>query len=570
MREPILAGFTGTTPVLGGTRIIASARTQPVPKLATGPNGQDIERTAPMNFGNTTAQPAMAFSGCCAADLQHGYRVTGRSCRAHDWQWREDISKDPRLALDQPLEGHALVKMDAVLHNEMLMTGMEDVRIDGRHDLDREIVRAHHADLEGREPASAFEADSGRAVIVGLRLGIPTRAVARAHEHGVAGRDDVFRDPLSCEACLEIRELNLLADFEHTTFQPLHVEQHAAREERRSVLHPELLQAVGRPHVGELVAVIEKHVGLVAGRTAHAAEMAERVHLRADLADLGSDELIVPDRPALAPVRAAGRAAGHAQGIGASRRDRHPHVVGHAQADDLSGLYEPRRLQHFRGRHEIAVPALVVRSPAGVRPIRRKHWAQAPQIVLPSPALPSMPFDGWRGACCSRGAVGLRPPALPLLRRLHREPDRQDQHRAVEEGLDEERRAELVETRNRDRQHGDGEHRPPHIHAPRPHGGRAEQRRGEGRQQIFLPDRALANLELRLQHDACEGGKRSGGDEGRRNITPRGNAVQFRGARAGAEHVEIAAKRQEFEHDPQCDAHDQRIDGRGRHRSDAT
>jgi hypothetical protein len=38
--------------------------------------------------------------------------------------------------------------------------------------------------------------------------------------------------------------------------------------------------------------------------------MAQRIHLGADLADFGGDELVVPDRLALVAVRPARRAAG--------------------------------------------------------------------------------------------------------------------------------------------------------------------------------------------------------------------------------------------------------------------
>jgi hypothetical protein len=38
--------------------------------------------------------------------------------------------------------------------------------------------------------------------------------------------------------------------------------------------------------------------------------MAKRVHLGADLADFGGDELVIPDRLALAAVGSAGRAPG--------------------------------------------------------------------------------------------------------------------------------------------------------------------------------------------------------------------------------------------------------------------
>src|SRR5271165_238966 len=77
-------------------------------------------------------------------------------------------------------------------------------------------------------------------------------------------------------------------------------------------------------------------------------------------------------------------------------------------------------------------------------------------------------LDHWGGRRgCSR-LVGLRSAVLAPPRRLHREPDRQDQHRAIEEWLDEEGRAKLIEARDRDGEHGDREHGPPDIHPARP------------------------------------------------------------------------------------------------------
>ena len=123
--------------------------------------------------------------------------------------------------------------------------------------------------------------------------------MAGAHERRVARLDRILSDTLALETGLQIGELDLLADIEHASLQTLHIEEEAAGEERRRILHAELLQPVGRPHVGEAVAVVEEHVGLVALGPAHAAKMPERVHLRADLADLRRDELVVPDRAAL-------------------------------------------------------------------------------------------------------------------------------------------------------------------------------------------------------------------------------------------------------------------------------
>src|SRR5580693_4366655 len=128
------------------------------------------------------------------------------------------------------------------------------------------------------------------------------------------------------------------------------------------------------------MAVVEQHVGVVAAHPAHAAEMAHLIHLGADLANFGGDELVVPDRLALVAVRPARRAAGHPQRVCASGRDRHPRVIGHAEADDLARLDELDRLEHLVPGHEIAVAALVLASPTRVEPIGLQNRADAVRL----------------------------------------------------------------------------------------------------------------------------------------------------------------------------------------------
>ena len=50
--------------------------------------------------------------------------------------------------LHEALERHAFLEMDAVLHDEMLVAGMKDVRVDRRNDLNSEIVGADDAHLQ--------------------------------------------------------------------------------------------------------------------------------------------------------------------------------------------------------------------------------------------------------------------------------------------------------------------------------------------------------------------------------------------------------------------------------------
>ena len=74
----------------------------------------------------------------------------------------------------------------------------------------------------------------------------------------------------------------------------------------------------------------------------------------------------------------------------------------------------------------------------------------------------------------------------------------------------------------------------------------------------------MAHLQLRLKDDAGEGSKRSRRNEAERDIALGRDAVELGRMRARAEHVEIAAKRQVFEDEPQRQAGGQRVDrGRG-------
>src|SRR5271156_2148579 len=167
------------------------------------------------------------------------------------------------------------MEMDSILHDEVLMAGMENLGIDRRHHLNGEIVRPDDADLKAREPACAFESNARGAVIEGPRFRVPARPVTGAHEYRIAGSDRLLCDALTFEAGLEIGERDLLADIEHPPFQALDVEQDAAGEERRRVFDAEFLEPVRRPHLGQAIAIVEEHFGLVAPHPAHAAEMAE-------------------------------------------------------------------------------------------------------------------------------------------------------------------------------------------------------------------------------------------------------------------------------------------------------
>jgi len=130
------------------------------------------------------------------------------------------------------------------------------------------------------------------------------------------------------------------------------VDQHAAREERRRVLHAELGEAGARRRLADLEAVV-KRIAVALVR--------EAVELRADLADLGGDDLLVAAARVPAGVH-EGALGVQVEDARAGEGHAGPEHV--AQLDDLAGLDEPRAAQHDLGvLHVVARAALVARAP---------------------------------------------------------------------------------------------------------------------------------------------------------------------------------------------------------------
>src|SRR5579872_3745603 len=75
------------------------------------------------------------------------------------------------------------------------------------------------------------------------------------------------------------------------------------------------------------------------------------------------------------------------------------------------------------------------------------------------------------------------------------EADRDDQRGTLEDRLDEEGVAELLQPGDADGEHEDGNDRAPGVHPPGPDRGRAEERADESGEQEFRADRALRHLE---------------------------------------------------------------------------
>jgi hypothetical protein len=120
------------------------------------------------------------------------------------------------------------------------------------------------------------------------------------------------------------------------------------------------------------MAVVETHLGLVAGRAHGDADMAEIVELRSHLPDLGGHELIVIDEAVFAE-RPTGRTAGNAQGEDAFAEQRHRGFIVVPELVDLAVLDPLRRLEHFRWRDVVGRAGLIVGAPFGRLPFFGAH-----------------------------------------------------------------------------------------------------------------------------------------------------------------------------------------------------
>ena len=131
--------------------------------------------------------------------------------------------------------------------------------------------------------------------------------------------------------------------------------------------------------------------------------------------------------------------------------------------------------------------------------------------------------------------------------------DGDQQRHAVEQRLDAEGAAELLDAGDADREDGDADERAPDIDAAGLDRGRAEEGADQGRQQVFEADAGLADAQLRGEQHAGQRRQAARGDEGADDEAADRDAVERRGLRVGADGVEVAADRQVFEDDPQHD-----------------
>ena len=109
-------------------------------------------------------------------------------------------------------------------------------------------------------------------------------------------------------------------------------------------------------------AVVEPHLALVAVLAHLDADVAEAVELRAGLADLGGEKLVMIDELVVAE-RAAGRTTGNAQREGTRAEQRHALLIDAADLVDLAVLDPFRRVEDLRRRDVVGGAGLVVLAP---------------------------------------------------------------------------------------------------------------------------------------------------------------------------------------------------------------
>src|SRR3978361_2308294 len=100
--------------------------------------------------------------------------------------------------------------------------------------------------------------------------------------------------------------------------------------------------------------------------------MAERVHMGADLADLGGEEFVVPHGPAASALRPTCRPARHAKAEDPARRKRNAGIVFVAEPYDLRSLHQRKRLLHLGRTQQVGVATLVIATPARRVPVPAK------------------------------------------------------------------------------------------------------------------------------------------------------------------------------------------------------
>ena len=122
---------------------------------------------------------------------------------------------------------------------------------------------------------------------------------------------------------------------------------------------PSFVEPVGLREIGPVVAVVEQIAD---------ADVAQAVELRADLAELAADDLVVIHRAVRAdrPERLR-----NPQAVVARAEQRHRRLVDVAELIDRAARDQVLRLEHLRGRDAVCRAALIGGAPARRIPVVR-------------------------------------------------------------------------------------------------------------------------------------------------------------------------------------------------------
>src|SRR5690606_13197414 len=178
-----------------------------------------------------------------------------------------------------------------------------------------------------REPLDGRDARARLARAVRLVVDVPELTPAGVEQHRIARSDLV--DALHRERALDVLDRDDVGRIEPLdALVARDVEQQAARKERADLLDAELRQAVRRAELGELETVVEDVVAVDLR-----ADVAEPVELRADLAELAADELVVEDDAVLG-ARYEGRQTRNREAEVPVAEERHALLVRAAELVD--------------------------------------------------------------------------------------------------------------------------------------------------------------------------------------------------------------------------------------------
>src|SRR5262245_1934464 len=348
----VTSAVSPTRAELGGSRrtTVTSAKRSPR-SLRLAASGSSSGRTSLLRRSVDVSAYSAAYAGIPLLWLLlDRARVDDRLHRSRNARRAEREQELPGLVLHHLGGLHVLEDVDAV-HRQQDLVHLEHagVLLERQH-LQAPGIGADHRHLALGEVARAADAEAGLDRAVALVVLADQLGPAGMEQHHVAALNRL--DALALHGALDLGAIERGAFLDDVGVEVArHVEQDAARRDRRHLLDAELLQPVGGDEVGPLVAVVVDIVD---------ADVAEAVELRAD-ADPARDDVVVIGCLAR-PERLAGVLTRLQNGERKSARRKRrrvlvgldPEPVALALGDEL------RRRERLLRRHVVQVADLVV------------------------------------------------------------------------------------------------------------------------------------------------------------------------------------------------------------------